>query len=36
MNKVCGIFRTSISTQASQGESAVCDFVKSEGGEKMR
>ena len=32
MNKVCGIFRTSISTQASQGESAVCDFVKSEGG----
>ena len=36
MNKVSGVFRTSVSTQASQGESAVCDFVKFEGGEKMR
>ena len=36
MNKVSGVFRTSVSTQASQGESVVCDFVKFEGGEKMR
>ena len=33
MNKGNGVFRTSNSSQASQDESAVCDFVKSEGGE---
>ena len=33
MNKSNGIFRTSSSSQASQGESAVGDFVKSEVGE---
>ena len=32
MNKGSGAFRTSSSYQASQDESAVCDFVKSEGG----
>ena len=31
MNKGSGIFK--ITSQASQGESAVCDFIKSEGGE---
>ena len=31
MNK--GVFRTSNSSQASQYQSAVCDFVKSEGRE---
>ena len=33
MNKGSCVFRTSSSIQASQDESAVCDFVKSEGGE---
>ena len=33
MNKGSGVFRTSSSSQAMQDESAVCDFVKSEGGE---
>ena len=33
MNKGSGTFRTSSSSQASKDESAVCDFVKSEGGE---
>ena len=33
MNKGSGVFRTSSSSQTSQDESAVCDFVKSEGGE---
>ena len=32
MNKGSGVFRISNSSQASQDESAVCDFVKSEGG----
>ena len=31
MNKGSGVFK--ITSQASQGESAVCDFIKSEGGE---
>ena len=33
MNKGSGVFRTSNSSQASQDESAVCDFLKSEMGE---
>ena len=33
MNKGSGVFRTSSSSQVSQGESAVRDFVKSEGEE---
>ena len=33
MNKGSGVFRTSSSSQASQDESAICDFVKSEGEE---
>ena len=33
MNNGSGAFRTSSSSQVSQGESAVRDFVKSEGGE---
>ena len=33
INKGSAVFRTSSSSQASQDESAVCDFVKSEGGE---
>ena len=33
MNKGSGVFRTISSSQASQDESAVCDFVKSEGEE---
>ena len=33
MNKSSGVFRTSSSSQASQDESLVCDFVKSDGGE---
>ena len=33
MNKGSGVFRTSNSSQASQDESAVCYFVKSEGGD---
>ena len=32
MNKGSGVFRTSSSSRASQDESAVCDFVKFEGG----
>ena len=34
MNK--GAFRTSSSSKVSQDKSAVCDFVKSEGGGGMR
>ena len=30
MNKGSGVFRTTGSSQASQDESSVCDFVKSE------
>ena len=33
MNKGSGVFRTSSPSQASQDESAVCDFVKPAGGE---
>ena len=33
MNEGGGVFRTRGSSQASQDESAVCDFIKSEGGE---
>ena len=33
MNKSSGAFRASSSSQASQDESSVCDFVKSDGGE---
>ena len=33
MNKGSSVFRTSSSSQASQNESAVCDFVNAEGGE---
>ena len=33
MNKGSSVFRTSNSSQASQDESAVCYFVKSEGGD---
>ena len=32
MNKGSGVFRTSSSSQASQDEYAVCDFVTSDGG----
>ena len=35
MNKGSGVFGTSSSSQASQDESVVCDFVKSEG-ERIR
>ena len=33
INKDSGVFRTSSSSQASQDESAVCDFIKSQQGE---
>ena len=33
MNKGSGVLRTGSSSQATQDESAICDFVKPEGGE---
>ena len=36
MNKGSGVFRTSSSSQVSQGESAVRDFVKSNKGEENK